>query len=664
MGEPATRLNLLLVEDSESDAGLVLREFTRAGWLVEHQRVQSGTTMRAALADRTWDAIICDFAIPGFGAAAALEELQRSGQDIPFVLVSGTIPDEAAVELMRHGAHDYILKDNLARLVPATQREIKEAQERRRRRRAELELEQSRAMYHSLVDTLPAAVFRKDLEGRFVFVNSQFCTFRGCIQEDVLGHIDFDPADPELSRRFQADDRRVIETGEVFHFEDTVLRPGSTPRQIEIVKGPVRDSAGRITGVQGFFWDITERRLAEEAHRSIEAQLRQVQKMEAIGQLSGGVAHDFNNILTVIQCHASLMESDPELPDTLHEAVSEISHAAHRAANLTRQLLAFSRRQTLRPTDLDLNEVVANLAKMLQRIVGEHITVHLHFSPVPAQVHADASMLDQVVLNLVVNARDAMPEGGKLEIETHVCELDEPAARLMIDARPGEFVCLSVSDTGTGMTPEVRARIFEPFFTTKDVGRGTGLGLATVYGIVRQHQGWIDVHSEIGRGSLFRIYLPYTSGVTEPQEQPGAATATPVPGGTETILVVEDEPPLRLLIRTILTRLGYQVLEAPSGVGALKVWREHHECIHLLLTDMVMPERMSGRDLAVRLHEERPDLPVIFITGYNPEMAGRDFVLEEGVNYIPKPFTPRKLGVTVRAILDATPRVPSPGSPP
>ena len=660
MGEPTTHLRLLLVEDSESDAGLVLREFTRAGLQVEHQRVQSATTMRASLADRTWDAIICDFAMPGFGAGAALEELQHSGQDIPFILVSGTIPDQAAVALMRHGAHDYILKDNLARLVPATQREIKEAQERRSRRRAELELEQSRAMYHSLVDTLPAAVFRKDLEGRFVFVNAQFCAFRGCTLEDVIGHTEFDPADPELSRRFQADDRRVIETGEVFHFEDTVVHPGATPRQIEIVKGPVRDSAGRITGVQGFFWDITERRLAEEAHRSVEAQLRQVQKMEAIGQLSGGVAHDFNNILTVIQCHASLMQSDPALPDSLHEAVSEITHAAQRAANLTRQLLAFSRRQTLRPSDLDLNEVVANLAKMLQRIVGEHITVHLHFSPVPAQVHADASMLDQVVLNLVVNARDAMPEGGRLEIETHVCELDEPAARLMTDARPGEFVCLSVSDTGTGMSPAVRARIFEPFFTTKDVGRGTGLGLATVYGIVRQHQGWIEVHSETGRGSLFRVYLPYTSGATTPQEQ-STATAVPVPGGSETILVVEDEPPLRLLIRTILTRLGYQVLEAPSGVAALKVWREHRDRIQLLLTDMVMPERMSGRDLAVRLHEERPDLPVIYITGYNPEMAGRDFVLQEGVNYIPKPFTPRKLGVTVRAILDSAPRAPAPG---
>jgi PAS domain S-box-containing protein len=553
---------------------------------------------------------------------------------------------------MRHGAHDYILKDNLARLVPAMQREIKEAEERRNRRRAELELEQSRAMYHSLVDTLPAAVFRKDLEGRFVFVNSQFCAFRGCAPEDIVGRTDFDPADPELSRRFQADDRRVIETGEVFHFEDTVCHPDSETRQLEIVKGPVRDGTGRVTGVQGFFWDITERRKAEEAHRSVEAQLRQVQKMEAIGQLSGGVAHDFNNILTVIQCHASLMETDPALPKELHEAVTEISEAAQRAANLTRQLLAFSRRQTLRPSDLDLNEIVANLAKMLQRIVGEDISVHLHFSPIPAQVHADASMLDQVMLNLVVNARDAMPEGGKLEIETHVCELDEAAARLTPDARPGEFVCLSVSDTGCGMTPEVRTRIFEPFFTTKDVGKGTGLGLATVYGIVRQHQGWIDVHSEVGRGSVFRVYLPYMCGAESPQEHTAAASA-PVPGGHETILLVEDEPPLRQLVRTILTKLGYEVLEAPSGAAALKVWREHHERIQLLLTDMVMPDRVSGRDLAVRLQQERPDLPVVFITGYNPEMAGRDFVLEEGVNYIPKPFTPRKLGTTVRAILDA-----------
>ena len=652
MPAPATLLRLLLVEDNESDAGLVLREFTRAGCAVEHTRVQSAAAMHEAMSGRTWDAIICDYAIPGFGAAGALEILRASGQDVPFILVSGTIPDPTAVELMREGAHDYILKDNLSRLVPATQREVKEAQERRDRRRAELELEQSRALYHSLVDTLPAAVFRKDLGGRFVFVNAQFCAFRGCTPEEVIGQTEFHPADPELSQRLQDDDRRVIEAGEVFHFEDTVSIPGQAPRQIEIVKGPVRDSAGQIVGVQGFFWDITERRRAEEAHRSVEAQLRQVQKMEAIGQLSGGVAHDFNNILTVIHCHASIMESDPALPDHLHEAVAEITDAARRAANLTRQLLAFSRRQTLRPTDVDLNDVVANLNKMLQRIVGEDITVHVHSSPAPAFVHADVSMLDQVLLNLVVNARDAMPEGGRLEIATAIVDIDEAAAKLAPDSRAGEFVCLSVTDTGCGMAPEVRARIFEPFFTTKDVGKGTGLGLATVYGIVRQHQGWIEVDSAPGRGSQFRILLPFASGAAEAQDI-ARHTARPVPGGNETILVVEDEPPLRQLVRTILTRLGYQVLDAPSGAAALKVWQEHRDRIQLLVTDMVMPDRISGRELARRLQDERPDLPVIFITGYNPEMAGRDFVLEDGVNYIPKPFTPRKLGTTVRAILDA-----------
>ncbi len=652
---PQASLALLLVEDNESDAALVLREFTRAGFTLEHRRVQSATSMREALAARAWDAIICDFSMPGFGAAAALDELRLSGQDLPFILVSGTIPDQTAVALMRHGAHDYILKDNLARLVPATQREIKEASERRERRRTELELEQSRALYHSLVDTLPAGVFRQDLEGRFVFVNAQFCAFRGAAPGEILGGTGLHPADPEFNHRFHADDQRVIETGELSHFEAAVQIPGGPPRQVEVVKGPVRDSSGHIVGVQGFFWDITARRQAEEAHKSVEAQLRQVQKMEAIGQLSGGVAHDFNNILTVIQCHASLMDADPSLAPELHEAVTEIIHAAQRAANLTRQLLAFSRRQTLRPADVDLNEVVANLTKMLQRIVGEDISVHLHFSSLPALVHADISMLDQVVLNLVVNARDAMPDGGRLEISTELAEVDEETARSNPDAYAGEFVCLIVNDTGLGMTPEVRARIFEPFFTTKDVGKGTGLGLATVYGIVRQHQGWIGVTSEPGRGSEFRIYLPYTPGAAEPAEIQGAAAA-PVPTGSETILVVEDEAPLRHLIRTILTRLGYTVLEAPSGVSALRVWSEHRDRIELLLTDMVMPDRMSGRDLAVRLHEDRPDLPVIFITGYSPETAGRNLQLEDGVNYIPKPFTPRKLGLTVRTMLDTTAR--------
>jgi two-component system, cell cycle sensor histidine kinase and response regulator CckA len=652
MSSAAGTLRLLLVEDSEADAELVLLTFGRAGIAVAHERVQTAKALRAALSGRTWDAIICDFSMPGFDAAAALKELRATGQDLPFLLVSGTIPDQTAVELMREGAHDYILKDNLARLVPATQREIKEAEERRNRRQAELALEESRSLFRSLVAHLPAAVFRKDLDGRYQFVNAQFCAARGFSEEQILGRTDFDLAPPELAEKHRADDRNVVETGEILQAEETVTVPDAEPRYVEVLKAPVRDSDGQVVGVQGFFWDITGRKKAEQARASLEAQLRQAQKLEAIGQLSGGVAHDFNNLLTVIQGHVSIMQATPELPPDLTESVNEIAHAAERAANLTRQLLAFSRRQTLRPVDLDLNEVVAHVTKMFQRIVGEDITVHLHFSPQRVLVHADASMLEQILLNLVVNARDAMPEGGRLEIETRVCEINEQEAAAVSGARPGSFACLSVSDTGRGIAPEIRPRIFEPFFTTKDVGKGTGLGLATVYGIVQQHHGWIEVRSEPGQGAAFLVYLPR---LVDAGPLPGTAPElAAMPRGNETILLVEDEPAVRTLVRNILARLGYRILEAHSGATALKLWQEQGDEIDLLLTDMVMPDHMSGRELAQRLQQDRSNLRVVYTTGYNAQIAVRDFPLQEGVNFIAKPFSPGKLAGIVRASLDAS----------
>jgi two-component system, cell cycle sensor histidine kinase and response regulator CckA len=389
--------------------------------------------------------------------------------------------------------------------------------------------------------------------------------------------------------------------------------------------------------------DITE-------SMKLEEQLRQSQKMEAIGQLSGGVAHDFNNLLTVIQGHVSLLETEPTLAAELRESVTEIRQSAERAANLTRQLLAFSRRQTMQRTDLDLNEVVIHMTRMLKRILGEDIQLRLNYAPQPVCVHADAGMMEQVLLNLAVNSRDAMPQGGQLVLETGSVELDEAAAKQMPQARAGAFVCLSVSDTGCGIPPEILPHIFEPFFTTKDVGKGTGLGLATVYGIVQQHQGWSSVYSEAGQGTTFRIYLPRL--LKAALAEPVKSTIPSDRGGTETILVVEDESALRVLARRILTRLGYRVLEAPTGVSALGVWREHRREIQLLLTDLVMPDGMNGRDLARHLHQDNPDLKVIYTSGYSAEIAGQDFPLVEGLNFLAKPFSPSKLAHIVRASLD------------
>ena len=383
----------------------------------------------------------------------------------------------------------------------------------------------------------------------------------------------------------------------------------------------------------------------------LEEQFRQAQKMEAVGRLSGGVAHDFNNILTVIQGNVGLLQESTTLLPLERESLADIRDGAERAAALTRQLLAFSRRQAMQPADLDLNAVVANMTRMIKRIVGEDILITLNYAPLPLFVRADAGMMEQIFLNLVVNARDAMPGGGRVVIETSTVALDEPAAAAVPGARPGAFVCFSVSDTGCGIPAAVLPRIFEPFFTTKDVGKGTGLGLATVYGIVQQHQGWVTVASEIGRGTNFRIYLPRLAGteISSARRPPGGS----IQGGAEMILLVEDEPALRSLAKKLLTQFGYRVLEAGSGPKALEIWAEHRDEIALLVTDLVMPDGMSGRALAEQLLALDPHLKVIYTSGYSAEIAGQNFPLQTGVNFLPKPFNPQALAEIVRRALDA-----------
>jgi CheY-like chemotaxis protein len=345
------------------------------------------------------------------------------------------------------------------------------------------------------------------------------------------------------------------------------------------------------------------------------------------------------------------MAKNEETPPTNQASISEIVTASDRAARLTRQLLAFSSRQTLVPRDLDLNEIVGHLVKMLQRVLGDDIRIELNLASTPLIVHADRGMLEQILLNLAVNARDAMPKGGVLAIESIATDFDEHTAAHIPEVRAGTFACLNVSDTGTGIPKDILPRIFEPFFSTKEVGKGTGLGLATVFGIVKQHAGWIRVYSEIKTGTTFRVYLPrLVKQVAAPIPQAKPVQAR---GGTETILLAEDDPALRSMVRAVLGDLGYHVLEAASGQAALQTWRQHRKAIRLLLTDLVMPDGVSGTDLARQLLLEEPRLPVIYTSGYSRQIAGKHLELHEGVNYLAKPFALDQLTELVRNALDA-----------
>ncbi|MBI5802067.1 MAG: PAS domain S-box protein [Verrucomicrobia bacterium] len=407
---------------------------------------------------------------------------------------------------------------------------------------------------------------------------------------------------------------------------------------------PLVGADGQVIGVSSFCSDISDR-------VNLEQQLRQSQKMQAIGQLAAGVAHDFNNLLTIIKGNTSLLEFNPKLSVEDRGYIKELHDASNRAATLVSQLLAFSRKQVLQPKPLDLNELVASDAKMLTRLLGETIVLRCTFAPTPVMVHADRGMMDQIIINLAVNGRDAMPDQGQLDVSTELITVDATSPARSAEARPGEFSCLGVTDTGCGMDAATQARIFEPFFTTKEVGKGTGLGLATVYGIVKQHDGWIECTSSPGRGTTFKVFLPHHAG--GPENAASASEGDAALRGTETVLLVEDEPALRDFIRRSLTRLGYHVLVAASGPDTLPVWQEHRASVQLLVTDMVMPGGMTGLELAARLRQDRPDLRVIYSSGYSPDLFTGKIELKEGLNYLPKPYSMAALGKAVRAALDA-----------
>jgi signal transduction histidine kinase len=514
-----TQLRILHLEDNPSDAALVQSSLKAGGIICSTARVQNHDDFVAALERGGIDLILSDYSLPEFDGLSALKIAHAAQPDLPFILVSGTLGEELAIDALKSGATDYVLKENLARLAPAVCRAVEDVEER---------------------------IEHKRLEGQFI----------------------------------------------------------------------------------------------------------EAQKMEVVGQLAGGVAHDFNNVLGVIMGYSELIAQDlaPESP--LQKYTEEIHLAAERASGLTRQLLIFSRKQTVQTVVLDLNEVVESMDKMLRRLVDENVEMTVVYGKQAGRLKADSGYVWQVLMNLVVNARDAMPSGGKLAIETSAVMLGEDYAQTHPGIISGAYVLLSVRDTGTGMTEETKAHLFEAFFTTKPIGKGTGLGLVTCQTIVRQSGGYIDVFSEIGQGTTFKVYFPRI-------EQPVHIVTRSLPkigrlrGGTETLLLVEDEPSVRQLAQEVLKAHGYDVLTATNGQDALGLAREHRgQPIALVITDVIMP-RMGGKIMAEWLKTTYPDLKILFTSGYMDDAIAHHGVLETGVEFLPKPYTPTNLAHKVREMLDA-----------
>jgi PAS domain S-box-containing protein len=776
MAEP---LRVLLVEDSADDAALLERELRRGGYDVALTRVETESQFLSVVS-QAWDVIVVDYVLPRFTALGVLRHLRHLRLDIPTIVVSGTVTESELVDAMKAGAHDYVQKQNLSRLVPAIRREIGDASLRRRHRESEDALKEAQDRFRFVVENTGDVVYRVRFPDMvYDYVSPGIERLTGYAPREINGvGLDklvvtiTDPTGKVIPREDLGWARHIEQAGE-FAADYQIRTKTGELRWLADHSFPWRDGQGRLLGAVGTLMDVTDRKAAETAlrhseeyyrslienasdpivvldeagqvlyespalekvlgwrpeerlgrktlellpeeqraeiaerlarvmrepgrtelvetralHRdgswrdieavaksrrdeggrttvilnvrdlterkNLEAQLNQAQKMEAIGRLAGGVAHDFNNLTTAILGYSELMLRRLEAHDPLRRHVAEVTRAAERAAALTRQLLAFSRKQLLQPRVLDVAGVLEHSRGLLERLIGEDIELVTRAEPAVGRVRADPIQLDQVILNLAVNARDAMPRGGRLLVEASNADLDDEYAHDHVTVRPGRYVMLAVSDTGQGMDKATQERIFEPFFTTKETGKGTGLGLSTVYGIVQQSGGYVWVYSEVGRGTTFKIYLPR---VDEEVDQPPAAAPPPVAtaAASQTLLLVEDEGSVRELLKELLEAAGYSVLEASRPAEAISLVRARPEPIDLLITDVVMPD-MTGPELARHLDGLRPGLRMLFLSGYTEGVVLDKGLLNDGAHFLQKPFTTDALESKVREALESPAR--------
>jgi two-component system cell cycle sensor histidine kinase/response regulator CckA len=634
-------LKILVVEDSKDDAELLLHALKRAGYEPTYSLVQNAKGMQAELTRQPWDLIISDYVIPGFGGLAALKVLQESGLDIPFIIVSGKIGEDVAVEALHSGANDYLLKDRLTRLGPAIDRAMKEASQKRKRTQAEQALRESEERYRRLVESCPDAMFIVS-EGAIAFANPAAVALLGAKSPvDLIGKSLLDFTDANFRDLVEEHLRQALEGLDGPLLEEKMVRTDGNAVLVEAIAR--RISYHGDPAVQVLCRDISSR-------KHFELQLLNSQKMEAIARLAGGVANDFNNLLTVITGYSGLIRSGLSADHPLQKDIQQVIQSTERAIGLTNQLLAISRKDVAAPEVLNLNLVLEQMQPLVHRLMGDNIDTTLRPCEGACHIRADRGQLETLIINLAVHARDSMLHGGRLTLNTECIKLAKPLHN-QVHLRSGEYVLLTISDTGLGLTEEYQEHLFEPFFGTTQPGKNTGLGLATVYAIVKQHGGQISCVSEVGKGSVFKIYFPATKlAVREP-----STPNRPLPpnGKPPVILLAEDEEVLREFANLILRKHGFHVLTARDGVEAMKIAEQHNGELDLLFTDVVMP-RMGGTDLYKQFSEKHPNTPVIFTSGY-PRTILTESGLDERREYefLQKPYTTQTLVEKIREVISA-----------
>ncbi len=637
------RLRILIVEDSEDDLLLLLRELRRGGYAPDYVRVETAAQMQAALDRQQWDVIVADYTLPQFSAPEALQLVQLQHQVLPFIIVSGTIGEETAVAAMRAGAHDYLLKDNLTRLVPAIERELGEARERQRRFEAEQALRESEERFRQLAENITESVFwiSDPTQLQMLYVSPAYERIWGRSCESLYANF------MEWIEAIHPEDRQHVHLNFLAHSllgnydeEYRIMRADGSLRWIRDRAFPIKDRANVPYRVVGIAEDVTERKLTEAA-------LRRTERLESLGTLASGIAHDLNNILTPLLGIAEILPLKfSNLDHRTQNLLTILKDNSRRGAELVKQILSFTHGIEGKNVCIQINHLIGEIKSFIQQTFPKNIELIFDYSKQLWTIEADSTLIHQVIMNLCVNARDAMPNGGTLTICTENITLDENYAKTQIDVRPGDYIVISVSDTGMGIPPALIERIFDPFFTTKDIGKGTGLGLSIAMTVIKNYGGFIKVDSEMGKGTLFQIFLPASD---NHEDHPSPKLNLPV-GSNELILVVDDEKSIQTITSSTLDAYNYRVVIAGDGIDAIATYAEQKQEIDVIMLDLMMP-LLDAATIVRTLHKLDPNVKIIAMSGLatNEQMA--QSLKFNGVRaFLAKPFTVEDLLTTLERV--------------